>query len=241
MPATEIEEARDVLDSRALTISFARRFATYKRATLFLRDPERLARILNNPEQPVQIIFAGKAHPRDDAGKKLIHEIASLTRQSEFRQKMAFIEDYDMTVTRYLVQGSDIWLNTPLVPNEACGTSGMKAAANGVINLSTLDGWWAEAWNQQDDKSPFVGWAIGRGEIHKDREYQDQIEAEALYDLLEREIIPAFYDRRHGLPRLWAGRMKSELATLCHTYNTHRMVREYTERFYLMAHAKQDI
>lgn len=239
VPAAEIEEARDVLDSRVLTIGFARRFATYKRATLFLRDRERLARILNDPDRPVQIIFAGKAHPRDEAGKALIHEIASLTRQSEFRRRMVFLEDYDMTVARYLVQGSDVWLNTPLRPNEACGTSGMKAAANGVLNLSTLDGWWDEAWNERETDSSFIGWAIGRAEVHEDREYQDRIEAEALYELLERDVIPTFYNRRHGLAREWTERMRSELAGLCHTYNSHRMVREYTERFYLEAHSKR--
>ncbi len=239
-PAAEVDAAMDILDSRALTIGFARRFATYKRATLFLRDPERLARLLNDPERPVQIIFAGKAHPRDDAGKELIHQIASLIRKPEFRRRMVFIEDYDMTVARYLVQGADVWLNTPLRPNEACGTSGMKASANGVLNISTLDGWWAEAWEDASETSRFIGWAIGRGEVQSDRNYQDQIEAEALYELLERDVIPTFYDRPHnGLPREWTSRMKSEIATLCHTYNTHRMVREYTEHFYLMAHAKR--
>ena len=240
VPAAEVEEAGEVLDSRALTIGFARRFATYKRATLFLRDRERLARLLNNPDYPVQIIFAGKAHPRDEAGKQLIHEIAVLTRQPEFRRHLVFIEDYDMTIARYLVQGADVWLNTPLRPNEACGTSGMKASANGVINISTLDGWWAEAWEAACEASQFIGWAVGRGEIYEDRNYQDQVEAEALYELLERDVVPTFYDRPHnGLPRRWTKRMKSEIANLCHTYNTHRMVREYTERFYLLAHGKR--
>lgn len=241
-PASEIEDAEDVLDSRALTIGFARRFATYKRATLFLRDPERLARLLGNADRPVQIIFAGKAHPRDEAGKELIHEIGALIRRPEFRRYMVLIEDYDMTVARYLVQGADVWLNTPLRPNEACGTSGMKAAANGVLNISTLDGWWAEAWERAGGQSRFVGWAIGRGEIHEDRNYQDQMEAEALYELLEREIVPLFYERtRGGLPRKWTEGMKSASAMLCHSYNTHRMVREYTERFYLMAHSKRAV
>ncbi len=236
---SEIDAAKEVLDTRILTIGFARRFATYKRATLFLRDQERLARILNDPERPVQIIFAGKAHPRDEEGKKLINEIAGLIRQSTFRERMVFIEDYDMSVARYLVQGSDVWLNTPLRPNEACGTSGMKAAANGVLNLSALDGWWDEAWRASVEDSRFIGWAIGRGEVHENREYQDQIEAEALYELLERDVVPTFYDRRKdGIPRKWADRMKSAIAALCHVYTSHRMVKEYTERFYLMAHAK---
>ena len=240
VPSAEVETAKDVLDSRTLTIGFARRFATYKRATLFLKDRDRLARILNNKERPVQIIFAGKAHPRDEAGKKLIHEITSLIRQKEFRDHMVFVENYDMEVARYLVQGVDVWLNTPLRPNEACGTSGMKAAANGVLNLSALDGWFAEAWNHPDEKTPFIGWAIGRGEVFEDREYQDQIESEALYEVLERDVIPTFYDRGpNGLPKHWLERMKSSIAGLCHTYNSHRMAREYTEQFYLMAHSKR--
>ncbi|MCP5110501.1 MAG: glycosyltransferase family 1 protein [bacterium] len=240
VPEPEIDGAKDVLDSRALTIGFARRFATYKRATLFLRDKDRLARLLNDPERPVQLIFAGKAHPRDEEGKRLIQEISTLIRRDEFRQKMVFIEDYDMTVARYLVQGADIWLNTPLRPMEACGTSGIKAAANGVLNLSTLDGWWDEAWQTARERSEFIGWAIGRGETHENRDYQDQVDAAALYELLERDIVPSFYDRQHdGLPRRWTSRMKSGIASLCHTYNSHRMVREYTEKFYLMAHAKR--
>ncbi len=240
VPEAEIEAARDVLDSRALTIGFARRFATYKRATLFLKDPARLAAILNNPQRPVQIIFAGKAHPRDKEGKELIHEIASLIRQPEFRQRVVFIENYDMEVARYLVQGSDVWLNTPRRPNEACGTSGMKAAANGVLNLSTLDGWWDEAWADAGEEGPFIGWAIGRGETYESDQQQDAAEAEALYEVLERDVIPTFYERNpQGLPKRWIARMKSAIANLCHIYNSHRMVRQYTESFYLVAHAKR--
>jgi starch phosphorylase len=232
-PQSEVSDAEEVLDPEALTIGFARRFATYKRATLFMRDQERLARILNNPERPVQIIFAGKAHPRDDAGKDLIRQIANLIRQPAFRHRMVFIEDYDMSVTRYLVQGADVWLNTPLRPNEASGTSGMKAVANGVLSLSTLDGWFDEAWNEHDG-NPF-GWAIGRGEVLDNRDYQDHMESEALYHLLERDVVPAFYERTGGLPRRWIGHMKSSIGSLCHFFNTHRMVREYAERFYLPA------
>jgi len=229
----EIEAADEVLDPDALTIGFARRFATYKRAALLLRDPERLARILNDPDRPVQIIFAGKAHPRDDAGKELIRQVVNLARQERFRRRVVFLEDYDMAVARYLVQGADVWLNTPRRPREASGTSGMKAAANGVLNLSILDGWWDEAYQ------PEVGWAIGRGESYDDRDYQDQVEAEALYDLLERDVVPAFYDRgANGLPRSWIARMKASIGKLCHFFNTHRMVREYTERFYLPAAAR---
>ena len=229
-PAAEIEAADEVLDPEALTIGFARRFATYKRATLLLRDPERLVRLLNHPQRPVQIIFAGKAHPHDDPGKELIRQIVALSRRPEFRRRLVFVEGYDVAVARYLVQGADVWLNTPCRPREASGTSGMKAAANAVLNLSTLDGWWDEAYSQE------VGWAIGRGEIYADPGYQDQVEAEDLYELLEREVVPAFYDRgEDGLPRRWLARMKATLATLCYFFNTHRMVREYTERFYVPA------
>jgi len=224
----EIEAADEALNPEALTIGFARRFAPYKRATLLLRDPERLARILTDPDRPVQVIFGGKAHPRNDPGKELIRQIVDLARQDRFRRNVVFLEDYDMAAARYLVQGADVWLNTPLRPREASGTSGMKATANGVLNLSILDGWWDEAYQ------PDVGWAIGRGETYDDREYQDQVEAGALYDLLERDIVPLFYDRGvNGLPRRWISHMKASIGTLCHFFNTHRMVQEYTESFYL--------
>ncbi len=224
----EIEAAGEVLDAEVLTIGFARRFATYKRASLIFRDLERLDKLLNNPERPVQIIFAGKAHPRDDPGKELIRTIVTLARQERFRRRIVFLEDYGMTVGRYLVQGCDVWLNTPRRPREASGTSGMKAAANGVLNLSILDGWWDEAY------IPGVGWAIGRGEMYDDRNYQDQVEAEALYDLLERDVIPTFYTRgRDGLPRQWIDLMKHDISELCHFFNTNRMVAEYTQRFYM--------
>jgi starch phosphorylase len=231
---TTIKAADEVLQSGALTIGFARRFATYKRATLLLYDPQRLARILNNPDRPVQIIFAGKAHPKDNPGKELIQKIIGLARQEEFRRRIVFLEDYDMAVARYLVQGSDVWLNTPLRPREASGTSGMKAAANGVLNLSILDGWWDEAYQSSD-----VGWAIGKREAYEDRDYQDQVEAGNLYDILEQEVIPIFYDRgADGLPRRWIARMKATIGKLCYFFNTHRMVEEYTEQFYLPAAAQ---
>ncbi len=237
VPKAEIDAAEEVLDPNALTIGFARRFATYKRATLFLKDKERLKRLLNTPGRPVQIIFAGKAHPRDDAGKELIRQIASVIREPEYRRRMVFIEDYEMSVTRYLVQGADVWLNTPLRPNEASGTSGMKAVANGVINLSTLDGWWDEACRFAESDSCPIGWAIGSGETYDNREYQDQLEADALYGLLEHDVVPKFYDRRSdGIPREWIKQMKASIGGLCHFFNTHRMVREYTERFYINAH-----
>lgn len=238
-PAAEIIASEDVLDARVLTIGFARRFATYKRANLFLHDPDRLVRILTDAQRPVQIILAGKAHPQDDAGKELIRRIVSMIREKDLRHRLVFLEDYDMSVARYLVQGADIWLNTPLRPLEACGTSGMKAAANGVMNVSTLDGWWAEAWHADAPGNLSPGWAIGRGETFEDRAYQDEKEAEAFYDLLERDLVPTFYDRKaDGLPRRWLARMKAAIASLCHVYNSHRMVKEYTEDHYLRAHQR---
>jgi len=234
----QIEAAGEVLDPDALTIGFARRFATYKRATLLLRDFDRLVRILSDPARPVQLIFAGKAHPRDQTGKELIREIVNLSRQKELGRRIVFLEDYDMAVARYLVQGVDVWLNNPLRPLEASGTSGMKAAANGVLNLSTLDGWWDEVWSFPAPPEG-IGWAIGKGETYDDRNYQDQVEAGALYDLLEREVIPTFYDRGPDrIPRKWVARMKASIASLCHYVNTHRMVSDYTTKFYLKAHER---
>jgi starch phosphorylase len=234
-PPAEIEAADEVLDPDALTIGFARRFATYKRATLLLRDLDRLKRILCDAARPVQLIFAGKAHPRDDAGKELIRQITTFSRQKELGRNLVFLEDYDVAVARYLVQGVDVWLNTPLRPQEASGTSGMKAAANGALNLSTLDGWWDEVW-RSPVRPEGIGWAIGKGETYDNREYQDQVEAEALYDLLERDVIPTFYDRGPDrLPRRWIGRMKSSIGTLCRFVNTHRMVSDYTCGFYSKA------
>lgn len=237
-PKPEIEAADEILDPEALTIGFARRFATYKRATLLMRDLDRLRRILLDPQRPVQIIFAGKAHPADLAGKELIRQIASLSRAPEFGRRLVFLENYDMAVARYLVQGVDVWLNTPRRPLEASGTSGMKAAANGALNLSTLDGWWDEVW--RDPARPEgIGWAIGKGEDYDDPNYQDQVEADALYEVLERDIIPTFYERGPDrLPRRWIARMKDSIATLCRFVNTHRMVSEYTSRFYLNAHGR---
>ncbi len=230
---TEIEVADEVLDPEALTIGFARRFATYKRGTLILHDPERLSRILNNPKHPVQIIFAGKAHPSDDEGKKIIQQITNLARKDEFRRKIVFVEDYDMSVARYLVQGVDLWLNTPRRLMEASGTSGMKAAANGVLNLSVMDGWWDEAYD------PSLGWAVMSQEPSNDSAYQDKAEAEDIYNLLEKEIIPMFYDRGvDRLPRRWIDRMKDSIANLCYSFNSNRMVREYTDKFYVPASKK---
>jgi starch phosphorylase len=227
----EIAQAEELLNPAALTIGFARRFATYKRANLLFRDINRLAEILSNEQRPVQIIFAGKAHPRDDAGKALIRQIIHHGRKEPFRHHMVFLENYDMALSRYLVQGCDVWLNTPRRPREASGTSGMKAAVNGALNVSTLDGWWDEAYR------PEIGWAIGNGEVFDDFDYQDAVEAGALYDLLEEEIIPLFYDRDHtGLPRRWIAKVKASMATVCQTFNTVRMVNEYAERFYMPGH-----
>ncbi|MCU0236572.1 MAG: alpha-glucan family phosphorylase [Acidobacteria bacterium] len=222
-----ISESQEALNPVALTIGFARRFATYKRAYLIFKDKERLLRILNDPERPVQLVFAGKAHPQDQAGKELIKNIISFMSSEHLRAKIAFIEDYDINVARYLVSGVDIWLNTPLRPLEACGTSGMKAACNGVLNFSVLDGWWDEAYDLKN------GWAIGNREAYADREYQDEVESKAIYSILEKDIIPLFYERgSDGLPREWIRMMKHSLITIASRYNTNRMVKEYYGKSY---------
>ncbi len=223
----EVQKASEVLNPEALTIGFARRFATYKRGDMILSDPDRLARILNDPQRPVQIIYAGKAHPQDHPGKEVIRNIIHLARRPEFRDRIVFIEDYDLNVARYLVQGVDVWLNNPRRPLEACGTSGMKAAANGALNVSILDGWWAEGY------LPGLGWAIGKGEEYEDEALQDQIESQATYDLLEKEIVPLFYHRgRDNLPREWIQMMKQSMKTLAAYFNTHRMVQDYFHQYY---------
>lgn len=223
----EINEADEVLDPKALTIGFARRFATYKRANLILQDLERLSKILNDKDRPVQIIFAGKAHPHDNKGKDLIREIIHVCKMDEFRHKIVFIENYDMNVARYLVQGVDVWLNNPKRPQEASGTSGMKVCFNGGLNCSVLDGWWDEAF------IPGIGWAIGKGEVYDDPVYQNQVESSAIYDLLEKEIVPTFYNRTVvGLPRKWVEMVKLNMKNVCPFFNTNRMVQEYTDLFY---------
>jgi starch phosphorylase len=223
----EIRQAKEVLNPEALTLGFARRFATYKRATLLLSNPDRLLRLLTDEARPVQMVVAGKAHPRDDGGKEMIRQIVQFARRPEARNRIVFLEDYDLTVARHLVQGVDLWLNTPRRPMEASGTSGMKVLANGGLNASVPDGWWAEGYD------PRVGWAIGHGEEYADPGEQDRIEAELLYEILEKEVIPLFYDRNAGdLPRAWIGRIKSSMRILCPVYNTHRMVSEYGRRFY---------
>ena len=228
--AKELASAAEVLDPEILTIGFARRFATYKRGTLLLQDKERLAAILNHPERPVQIVFAGKAHPADHQGKELIRQIVQVSRQDRFRRRIVFLEDYDISVARHLVQGVDVWLNTPLRPQEASGTSGMKVAFNGGLNLSVLDGWWCEGYRGNN------GWAIGHGEIYDDLAYQNEVESRAIYDLLEKEIVPLFYNRGiDGIPRGWTAFMKSSLETLCPVFSTDRMVQEYARRCYIPA------
>ena len=224
---SEIETASEVLDPEALTIGFARRFAQYKRAYLLFKDTERLSKILNNKDMPVQIIFAGKAHPRDKVGKGIIQEIISIIRHEEFRHKIVFLENYDITLASYLVQGVDIWLNNPRRPREASGTSGMKAGANGALNLSILDGWWDEAYNSG------VGWAIGQGEEYDDTEEQDRVESAALYHILENDVIPTYYGRSiNNLPRDWIRMMKNIIQEVSPVFNTNRMVREYLQKYY---------
>jgi len=226
----EIARAADVLDPEVLTLGFARRFATYKRGTLLLQDKDRLAAILNHQERPVQIVFAGKAHPADHQGKELIRQIIQVSQQERFRHRIVFLEDYDISVARHLVQGVDVWLNTPLRPQEASGTSGMKVAFNGGLNLSVLDGWWCEGYRGSN------GWAIGHGEVYEDLAYQNEVESRAIYDLLEKEIVPLFYNRGpDGVPRGWLAYMKNSMQTLCPTFSTDRMVQEYVRRCYLPA------
>jgi glycogen phosphorylase len=230
-PAKEIDAAMEVLNPEYLTIGFARRFATYKRGTLLLRDPQRLKRILTDKEFPVQIIFAGKAHPRDNGGKDLIRQIVHFARDEEIRRHIVFLENYDTNVARYLVQGVDVWLNTPRRPLEASGTSGMKILPNGGLNLSVLDGWWCEGFERD------TGWAIGAGEEYDDQNYQDEVESKALYDILEKDVIPLFYERTHdGIPRHWISMMKSSMMKLCPLFSTNRMVQEYSQKYYIEAH-----
>ena len=230
--ATNSELARkaNALSPYTLTICFARRFATYKRADLLLLGPRAARAPAHRPERPIQMIFAGKAHPHDLAGKEIIKRIVHFAGDPRVASRIVFLEDYDMTMARYLVSGSDVWLNTPRRPLEASGTSGMKAAVNGVLNLSILDGWWDEAY------APDMGWAIGRGEEYEDHALQDEVEGKALYDLLEREIIPLFYQRgMDGLPREWIRKMKASMRQVGGTFSSHRMLLEYPERFYAPA------
>lgn len=226
----EINHAEQILTPEALIIGFARRFATYKRGTLLFRDIDRLKKIISNPHRPVQIIFAGKAHPHDNGGKELIKNIAEICRREEFRDHIVFLEDYDINVARYMVQGVDVWLNNPRRPLEASGTSGMKVPPNGGLNFSILDGWWDEAYDGQN------GWAIGNREEYTDLEYQDEVESNALYNVLENEIIPLYYERgRDDIPRQWVTAMKWSMQTVCPQFSTNRMVADYFNKFYTNA------
>ncbi len=227
---SDIMAAGEVLDPYALTIGFARRFATYKRATLFLRDVERIKHLLSSKDRPVQFIVAGKAHPKDDPGKELIRKIVHFLREEGLSSRIVFMEDYDMYVSRLMVAGCDVWLNTPRRPREASGTSGMKAAMNGLLNLSVLDGWWDEADYVR------TGWAIGKGEDYTDLTYQDDVEANALYELLEKEVCPLFYDRgEDSIPRGWVAKMKDAIRLNSPVFNTARMVRDYALKGYFPA------
>lgn len=226
----EIDDAKTILDPEILTVGFARRFATYKRGDLLLRDGDRLLRMLNHATRPVQFVFAGKAHPKDDAGKRLIQRIVHFAKQDSARRRLVFLEDYDIDMARYLTQGVDVWLNNPRRPMEASGTSGMKVIPNGGLNFSVLDGWWAEGYD------PTVGWEIGRGEEYEDLGYQDHVESEDIYETLERSIAPLFYDRgTDGLPSGWVAKMKASMTKLAPVYTTERMVREYAETYYVTA------
>jgi starch phosphorylase len=227
---TQVLTGGTLLDPEALTIGFARRFATYKRATLIFRDLERLKRLLLDIHRPVQLVFAGKAHPADDPGKSLIQTVYNMAKHNELGGRVAFVEDYDMHMARYMVQGVDVWLNTPRRPREASGTSGMKAALNGVPNFSVLDGWWVEAYNGAN------GWAIGEGVDLDDTEQQDEQDAQSLYQTLEDEIVPLFYDRDlDDVPRGWVEMMRETIHSNAGYFSMRRMVKEYTEQMYIKA------
>lgn len=231
LPPDQVNRINEYLDPDALTIGFARRFATYKRATLLFRDMERLTKILTNPERPVQIVIAGKAHPHDTQGKEVIQSIIQKVRNYKLERHVVFLEDYDMVIARFMVKGCDVWLNTPIRPMEASGTSGMKAAINGTLNLSILDGWWDESYNGNN------GFAIGLGEEYHNWEEQDIVESGTLYELLEQLIVPMFYDRttKNRIPEEWVLFMRECIKTIASQFSSSRMVKEYTSNFYLPA------
>jgi starch phosphorylase len=230
VPADEIGASESLLDPDVFTIGFARRFATYKRATLIFRDIERIKRILNRESRPVQIVFAGKAHPADEPGKALIKHIVELSNQPGFKGRIVFVEDYDINIARYLVQGVDVWLNNPRRPMEASGTSGQKAAMNGAPNFSVLDGWWPEAYDGTN------GWAIGDTRKYPSDDEQDAADAEFLYRTLENEIVPLFYDRdAEGIPHGWLRVVKSSIRTCAPAFSMRRMVKDYVEEMYMPA------
>ena len=220
-----------LLEPYSLTIGFARRFATYKRANLIMRDIDRLMKIVTNEKMPVQIIFAGKSHPADEPGKLIIQQVYRAVKDARNGGRLVFLEDYDMNLARLLVQGVDVWLNTPRRPNEASGTSGMKAAMNGTLNFSVLDGWWREGFNGHN------GWAIGDEKEYSDQNLQDDLDSRSLYDTLEKEIIPLYYDNHDsdGLPHTWIERMKESIRTLVPQFSTRRMLKEYLNQTYIPA------
>jgi starch phosphorylase len=229
-PKAMMKDAESVLDQDVLTIAFARRFATYKRADLLLKDPERLEAIITSKDHPVQFVFAGKAHPKDNEGKELIKRIVQFARSPNVRHRVVFLEDYDINIARHLVQGADVWLNTPRRPFEACGTSGIKAAANGVLNVSILDGWWCEGYAEER------GWSIGSGEEYADTAYQDAIESQALFNVLENDVIPCFYDRKNGdAPDRWLKMMKASMQMAMQHFCAWTMVAKYEKYCYLPA------
>jgi len=224
----QIVAAGVLLDPYALTIGFARRFATYKRGSLAMRDPERLLRIVNHAQRPVQVIFAGKAHPMDEPGKLIIQQVYRTLKRAEYGGRIVFLEDYDMNLARYLVQGVDVWMNNPRRPLEASGTSGMKAALNGVLNFSVLDGWWQEGYNGDN------GWAIGDEAEFSSADEQDAQDAASLYDVLENQIVPLYYE--NGLNEMspgWMRKVKESISTLAPQFSTRRMVKQYVEEMYL--------
>ncbi len=227
-PKSVMEHIESVLDPDVLTIGFARRFASYKRSYLILKDPERLGALITSKKHPIQIIFSGKAHPKDREGKDLIQGMIEFARKESIRHRVVFLENYDPHIARHLVQGADVWLNTPRRPMEACGTSGMKAALNGVLNVSILDGWWAEGYSEE------TGWRIGNGEEYFDHDYQDAVESQAIYNILEDDVIPLFYDRKNGggLPIKWIKKMKASMEMAIQRFSSHKMLAEYTRRFY---------
>jgi len=229
--AIQIVAGGVMLDPYVLTIGFARRFATYKRAALLLRDVKRLVRLINDPARPVQFVFAGKAHPADEPGKRVIQEIYRFVKESSLSGRMVFLENYDIDVARHLVQGVDVWMNTPRRPLEASGTSGEKAGLNGVLNFSVLDGWWREGYNGEN------GWAIGSEADYTDPEAQDAADGEALFDILEQEIVPLYYDvdTRTGLSAGWLRMVKESIRTLAPMFSTARMLKEYTTDMYVPA------
>ena len=229
-PLNIMKAVESVLDQDTLTIAFARRFATYKRAHLLFQDPDRLEAIINSKDRPVQFVFSGKAHPKDNEGKGIIRSLVDFGRRTNLRHRFVFLEDYNLDIARTLVQGADVWLNTPRRPMEACGTSGMKAALNGVLNVSILDGWWCEGY------SPELGWRIGNGEEYQDHNYQDAVESQALYNIIENEVAPLFYDRTAGgTPKAWLKMMKASMKMAMSRFCSLRMMSEYEERFYLPA------